>query len=217
LFFFLFFFFTNPPDLCPNQPLLCTEATKNDTPHTYTYSGVPGSEEYPVARVVRSLQQNLSTTTLPPFNHKQNYSNYITVIITHPVTWEQLFNIATAAAAAADPSTAVAIAAIAAAAALRLALNYRQYASASIEQNRGVRMWKINVPSFDTSVRKAFLSKRFHGITFAPAPDCSARNGTVIDSERIVERESISPCRAREEPSSLFPANTEVSVSSAVK
>jgi len=96
------------------------------------YSGVPGSEKYPVVRIVRSLQQNLSTSTLLPFNHKQNYSNCITAIIMHPVTWEQLFNIA---AATAGPSTAVAIAAIAAAAALRLALNYRQYASASIEQN----------------------------------------------------------------------------------
>jgi len=73
------------------------------------------------------LQQNLSTSTLPPFNHKQNYSNYITVTITHPVTWEQSFNIATVAAAAAGPSTAVAIATVAAAAAaLRLALNYRR-------------------------------------------------------------------------------------------
>jgi len=57
------------------------------------YSGVPGSEKYPIVRIVRSLQQNLSTSTLLPFNHKQNYSNYITVTIMHPVTWGQLFNI----------------------------------------------------------------------------------------------------------------------------
>jgi len=79
------------------------------------YSGVPGSEKCPVARIVRS--------TLPPFNHKQNYSNCITVTITYLVAWEQLFNIAAAAAVAAGPSTAVVIAAIAAAA-LRLALNF---------------------------------------------------------------------------------------------
>jgi len=42
--------------------------------------------------------------------------------------------------------------------------------------------------SFGASVRKAFLSKWSHGITFAPAPDCCAWNGTVIDSEGIVER-----------------------------
>jgi len=147
---------------------------------------------YPVARIVRSLQQNLSTSTLPPFNHKQNCSNYITVTITHPVTWEQLSNIATAAAAAAGPSTAVAIVAIAAAAAL---------VSPST--------------SFDTSVRKAFLSKRFHEITFAPAQ--IATLGMVLSSTTSnVNR--FHPPRPHDEPSSLFSANTEkMPISSAVK
>jgi len=92
-----------------------------------------------------------------PFNRKQNYSNYITVTIAHPITREQLSNTATAAGSSrssghSSSSAAVAIAAIAAAAAatsLRFAFDYRQYASTPIEQNRGAWRWKINVPFSD--------------------------------------------------------------------
>jgi len=84
------------------------------------------------------------------------------VTTTHSVIWEQLSDTTTAAgssvavtmaaaamaaAAAVAIAAAVAAAAAAAAAALRLVLNYKQYASAPIEQNGGARIWKINVPS----------------------------------------------------------------------
>ena len=49
---------------------------------------------------------------------------------------------------------AVVVVAVMAAAALRLALDYKEYASASVEQNRGTRMWKINLHSLDILYRQ---------------------------------------------------------------